>query len=142
LVRSKGREVFLCAQFSPFHSENCAAKNSRNLPEVDLLERGFTMEKSERIFIRVGLLDKEIIKQKANEVNLSVSEYMVRTALGRNLPRAMTNEELQAYLELKKFQTNFTRISNFIKHKADEEMKSEIKEMLEEIKQLKLFKNG
>jgi len=61
--------------------------------------------------------------------------------LGRTLPKAMTNEELQAYVELKKFQTNFTRISNYIKNKADDEMKSEIKEMLEEIKKLKLFKN-
>jgi len=131
----------LCAQFSPFHSENCAAKNSRNLPKVDLLERGYLMEKTERIFIRVDLLDKEIIKTKAKEVNLSLSEFMVRSALGRTLPKAMTNEELQAYVELKKFQTNFTRISNYIKNKADDEMKSEIKEMLEEIKKLKLFKN-
>jgi len=99
------------------------------------------MEKTERIFIRVDLLDKEIIKTKAKEVNLSLSEFMVRSALGRTLPKAMTNEELQAYVELKKFQTNFTRISNYIKNKADDEMKSEIKEMLEEIKKLKLFKN-
>ena len=100
------------------------------------------MEKKERISIRVDLFDKEIIKTKAKEVNLSLSEFMVRAALSRTLPRAMTNEELDAYVELKKFQTNFTRISNFIKHKADEEMKIEIKEMLEEIKQLKLFQNG
>ena len=98
------------------------------------------MEKTERIFIRVDLLDKEIIKTKAKEVNLSLSEFMVRSALGRTLPKAMTNEELQAYVELKKFQTNFTRISNYIKNKADDEMKSEIKEMLEEIKKLKILK--
>ena len=98
------------------------------------------MKRSERIEIRCDIFQKEVIKMKAKESNMSVSEYMLYCGLGRQLPKPMTSEELEAFKELKQFQTNFARISNFIKKYDDESLKQEVRELLEKTKQIKILK--
>ena len=98
------------------------------------------MNRTERIEIRCDIFQKEIIKMKASESNMSISEYMLFCGLGRQLPKPMTSEELEAFKELKQFQTNFARISNFIKKYDDENIKREIRELLEQTKKIKILK--
>lgn len=98
------------------------------------------MNRTERIEIRCNVFDKEVIKMKANESNMSISEYLLFCGLGRQLPKPMTNEELDAFKELRQFQTNFARISNFIKKYDDENIKREVRELLEQTKKIKILK--
>lgn len=98
------------------------------------------MNRTERIEIRCDIFQKEVIKMKSKESNMSVSEYMLYCGLGRQLPKPMTSEELEAFKELKQFQTNFARISNFIKKYDDESLKQEVRELLEKTKQIKILK--
>lgn len=98
------------------------------------------MNRTERIEIRCNVFDKEVIKMKASESNMSISEYLLFCGLGRQLPKPMTNEELDAFKELRQFQTNFARISNFIKKYDDENIKREVRELLEQTKKIKILK--
>lgn len=98
------------------------------------------INRTERIEIRCDIFQKEVIKMKANESNMSVSEYLLYCGLGRQLPKPMTSEELQAFKELREFQTNFARISNFIKRYDDESLKQEVRELLEKTKKIKILK--
>jgi hypothetical protein len=98
------------------------------------------INRTERIEIRCDIFQKEVIKMKANESNMSVSEYLLYCGLGRQLPKPMRSEELQAFKELREFQTNFARISNFIKRYDDESLKQEVRELLEKTKKIKILK--
>lgn len=98
------------------------------------------MNRTERIEIRCNIFDKEVIKMKASESNMSISEYLLFCGLGRQLPKPMTSEELEAFKELRQFQTNFARISNFIKKYDDENLKAEVRELLEQTKKIKILK--
>lgn len=98
------------------------------------------INRTERIEIRCDIFQKEVIKMKANESNMSVSEYMLYCGLGRQLPKPMTSEELQAFKVLREFQTNFARISNFIKRYDDESLKQEVRELLDKTKKIKILK--
>lgn len=75
------------------------------------------MEKNERIHIRVSMLDKRIIENKARQAGLSVSEFLCRCALGRKVSYKLTTEELGFYRMLTKYHNNFQRISNLVKAK-------------------------
>lgn len=96
--------------------------------------------RTERIEIRCDYMQKEVIKIKAKESNMSVSEYMLYCGLGRQLPKLMSEGELEAFKELRQFQTNFARISNYIKQYNDEALKAEVRELLEQTKKIKILK--
>ncbi|MDM1518122.1 MULTISPECIES: hypothetical protein [Bacteria] len=98
------------------------------------------MNRTERIEIRCDIFQKEVIKMKAKESNMSVSEYMLYCGLGRQLPKPMSEAELEAFKELRQFQTNFARISNYIKQYNDEALKAEVRELLEQTKKIKILK--
>lgn len=98
------------------------------------------MNRTERIEIRCDVFQKEVIKMKAKESNMTVSEYMLFCGLGRQLPKPMSERELEAFKELKNFQTNFARISNYIKQYNDEALKAEVKELLEKARSIKILK--
>lgn len=91
--------------------------------------------KTGRINVRVTLFEKAVLKVKASECGLNISEYLIRCGTNRNLPRSLTIEELEALKEIQKFQANFTRMSNFIQKYNDEALKLEVKILLEEVKQ-------
>ena len=69
----------------------------------------------ERITIRVTSFEKLAIGKKAEAVGLSSSEYCRRAALERHITPALTAEETEAYLTLKKFATDFARLRNAFK---------------------------
>ena len=59
-----------------------------------------------------------IIQSKAEEAGISVAEYVRSCALGRVIAPALTEEETQAYLLLRKYGTYFAKISNLVKDKS------------------------
>jgi len=93
------------------------------------------MNKTKNILIRVNLFDEKLIKVKAKDCGLSVSEYIRRCALNKSVPRTMDSEELQAYKDLKKFYNNFTAISNYLKHGDHQKMIAEIEDLKTTLKE-------
>lgn len=99
-------------------------------------------KKTETIKFRVSSFDKKMLQIKAKENGISVSELLVRSALQRKIVPSMTNEEIEQYKELKKYQTNFARLSNMIKYN-DPALYFEIKKLILELStHLKFIKNG
>tara|TARA_R110002012_G_scaffold279098_1_gene467002 strand:+ start:3789 stop:4088 length:300 start_codon:yes stop_codon:yes gene_type:complete len=73
------------------------------------------MKKTRKIEFRVSLLEHHIIKNKANRIGCSVSEYLRNTALDYPLSYKLTPEEIEVYQQLNKYGDNFRRISNLFK---------------------------
>lgn len=78
------------------------------------------MEKNNRLEIRISSVDKALIKIEAEELNLSMSDYIVKCCLRRKLPKPLTENELETWTELKKLSADLTRAGNYIK-KNDKE---------------------
>lgn len=99
-------------------------------------------KKTEIIKLRVSPFDKKHLMLKALDNGLSLSEFVLNSAMNRSIKPSMTSEELEVYKELKEYQTNFVRIGNFIKNN-DPQLHQEIKELKDEIgKHLKRIMNG
>lgn len=89
--------------------------------------------KTKRLEIRLTLLEELLIKNKAAKTSLSLSEYVRSCALEKKLPKQLSDSELEAYRELKKFYTNFSSISNLLKKGDYGSMLSEIEILQKEI---------
>jgi hypothetical protein len=58
----------------------------------------------------------------------------------KHLPKPLSSEELEAWMMLKEYTTNFKRISNYIKNKSpglDQEIKKVIEEMNIDLKRIR-----
>jgi len=84
------------------------------------------MNKTKNILIRVNLFDEKLIKVKAKDCGLCVSEYLRRCALDKKVPKSLNTDEIEAYKDLKKFYNNFTAISNLLKKGDHQDMIAEI----------------
>lgn len=95
-------------------------------------------KKSVTISTRATEKQKEILKERADKVGLSLSEFLLRSALEIPLPNAERNKTLVEY------RTNFKRIANHFRSNvwtpAEKEMfKSELNRVIKAIeKELKL----
>ena len=99
-------------------------------------------KKTETIKLRVSSFDKKLLQIKAQENLISVSELLVRSALHRKITAPMTDDEVELYKELKKYQTNFARLSNMIKGN-DPGLYFEIQRLISELgNHLRYIKNG
>lgn len=102
--------------------------------------------KDEIIRLRVTAFEKYALQSKAESTGLSVSEYLRKCGLGRELPILPSHEEVQAYIELKNLETHFKRISNLYaqtKNPYYQDFISEIKVVIFEVQQrLKMLNNG
>lgn len=102
--------------------------------------------RDEIIRLRVTAFEKYALQSKAESTGLSVSEYLRKCGLGRELPVLPSSEEVQAYIELKNLETNFKRISNLYaqtKNPYYQDFVSEIKSVILEVQQrLNTLKNG
>ncbi len=67
------------------------------------------------IKFRVSKLEQAIIKKKAKDSGMAVSELLRRLALGYKLTSKLSTEEIEIYKTLTTFSSNFTRISNLFK---------------------------
>jgi len=73
------------------------------------------MKKEHKIEIRVSLLERKIIKNKAEKSGCTVSEFIRNIALGYTLTYKLTPEELEVYKTLSKYNGNFISIKNLFK---------------------------
>ena len=85
--------------------------------------------RTKRIYIRCSYFEQLILRSKANEAGLPLSEYLRRCALNRVIAPALTAEELEVYVQLKKYATNFVQIANYIKHK-DPALTAEVRQLV------------
>lgn len=91
------------------------------------------MNKTKRIEIRISTLEEKVLKLKANETGLPVSTYVRNSALGKKSPKRLSESELEAYRDLKKFYNNFSAISNLLKKGNYGSMLSEISLLQQEL---------
>ncbi|MDM1328722.1 plasmid mobilization protein [Myroides odoratimimus] len=73
------------------------------------------MRKTKKIEFRVTLTEALIIKNKADKIGCSVSEYLRNTALDYSLAYKLTPDEVEVYKLLNKYADNFRRIGNLFK---------------------------
>lgn len=71
--------------------------------------------KDNLIKFRVSKIENLIIKKKASNSGVSVSELMRGLALGYKLSSKLSPEEIECYQLLSKYADNFRRISNLFK---------------------------
>ena len=67
------------------------------------------------IKFRVSKLEQAVIKKKAKDSGIAVSELLRRLVLGYKLTSKLSTEEIEIYKTLTTFSSNFTRISNLFK---------------------------
>lgn len=91
------------------------------------------MSKTQRIELRVSLLDKKLIEINAKKSGLSISQYLVDCGLHRVIKPPPSEERLSAYKELAKFHQNFTYISNLIKNNNAPEVTLEVSKVANEL---------
>lgn len=83
---------------------------------------------------RVNEAERESIKMKAANSKLNMSDYVRRAALRREIPRPLSEEEIECYTSLKLMQTNFQKIANLYNQRNDFMMKTAIQETIELLK--------
>ncbi len=72
------------------------------------------VSESSRIDIRVSWEEKQSLKEKAESYRLSLSEYLRRCGLSKNIPTPMSQLDAQAYLVLGEIAC---QLESFIKKK-------------------------
>lgn len=73
------------------------------------------MNRNFKIELRVTEMEKAILEKKANDRNLSVSEYLRRAGFGQKVAYRLTPEELEVYKDFHKYHKNFASLSNLFK---------------------------
>jgi hypothetical protein len=91
------------------------------------------MNKKVFLKFRCTNLEKAIIKKKAENTGLSMSEFARAAALGQTVKSKFTDEEFEIYQTLLKYHKNFTALSNLFKAK-DPSLSNLNKELALEIK--------
>ena len=79
-----------------------------------------------KIECRVTNTEWLILKKKAKDAGITLSEYIRGTALNYDLAYKLTESEITSYKQLTELKNNFQRISNYMKHKANYEILLEI----------------
>ena len=99
-------------------------------------------KQTKQILIRISSFEKKLLQAKAEEAGMSVSEFC-ELLHNKQIKPPPTSEQMEAYMLLKNFLFNFSRISNAFKQKDYAHLHSEILEVKEEImKHLKIIENG
>lgn len=83
---------------------------------------------------RCTVFEKKLIKLKAKNSSLSVSEYCRRTALNKKVVQRLTDEQIKMYMDLAKFHNNFKWIGNMFR-KKDPALTDKVYELANEIKE-------
>ena len=79
-----------------------------------------------KIECRVTNTEWLILKKKAKDAGITLSEYIRGTALNYDLAYKLREDEIASYKQLTELKNNFQRISNYMKYKASYELLMEI----------------
>jgi hypothetical protein len=90
--------------------------------------------KNKKIEIRVTDEEREKIFQKAEKSGFSVSEYLRRSALDKNLNARFSKEELEAWKNLTYISNSLKNIGNILSKDDREELILEMKTINDKLK--------
>lgn len=82
---------------------------------------------------RSTIFEKKLIKIKAKNASLSVSEYCRRSAMDKKVVQRFTEEQIEIYQDLAKYHNNFKSIGNMF-HKKNPNLTIEVYKLADEIK--------
>lgn len=90
------------------------------------------MMKTKRLELRLSYFEYTLIKSKAEQAKMSMSEYIRSCSLGKHIN--ITNKiDIDTYQLLASYHTNFKRISNLIKENQEPQLKQELENTLKQI---------
>ena len=85
------------------------------------------------IKFRCSIYEKKLLKKRAEQAGISLSEYCRSSAFGNSVIERLTEEQLTHYKMLVKYKNNFTSIGNMFK-KHNPKLASEVEKLTEEIR--------
>jgi hypothetical protein len=94
------------------------------------------VKRDKTIKVRVTQLEKKWIAYSAGKAGLTISDFLRKSALNKEIRVRFTEEEIELYKTLQHYHTNFVRIGNYIKNNNNdlfneiEMVKNEIKNVL------------
>ncbi|MFV0505405.1 MAG: plasmid mobilization protein [Bacteroidales bacterium] len=98
------------------------------------------IKRSRKIECRVSNMEKLALQKKAQQAGVTLSDYIRSTALDYDLAYKLTSEEVECYKELTRLKNNFQNIANYMKYKANLELRQAITDVIALVnQQLKKF---
>ena len=88
------------------------------------------IRRKRKIECRVTNTELLILKKRAKDAGITLSEYIRGTALNYTLAYKLSEDEITSYKNLTKLKNNFQNISNFMTYKTDKELKKAIKDII------------
>jgi len=89
--------------------------------------------KKEFVQFRCSIYEKKLLKIKAKKSGLSISEYCRRTAFDDRIIERLTQEQIEMYKMLSRYETNFKLIGNMFR-KRNPKLANEVVELASEIR--------
>ncbi|MGB5819697.1 MAG: mobilization protein MbpA [Saonia sp.] len=90
--------------------------------------------KKEFVQFRCSIYEKKLLKVKAKKSGLSISEYCRRAAFEDRIVERLSEEQIETYKMLVKYQMNFKRIGNMFR-KRNPRLADEVVKLANEIRQ-------
>jgi hypothetical protein len=89
--------------------------------------------KKEFVQFRCSIYEKKLLKIKAKKSGLSISEYCRRAAFDNRIIERLSEEQIEVYKMLVRYQMNFKRIGNMFR-KRDPKLADEVVQLASEIR--------
>ena len=88
--------------------------------------------KKEFVQFRCSIYEKKLLRVKADRSGLSISEYCRRAAFDDRIIERLTQEQIEMYKMLTKYEINFKRIGNMYR-KRNPKLADEVVQLANEI---------
>lgn len=152
------RDVFLLRKnslaFAPFGSQKSSTMNPSHLKKSEdkYSAKNFIKRKGGRprqivkrdrtVGVRLTALEREVIQLAADRSGLTLTSFMRKSALNKEIKFRINPEELEVFQLLTEYRVNFTRISNLISQRPDlADLRAEVQQVARTIeKQLTKFR--
>lgn len=89
--------------------------------------------KEEFVQFRCSIYEKKLLRVKADKSGLSISEYCRRAAFDDRIIERLTQEQIEMYKMLTKYETNFKPIGNMYR-KRNPKLADEVVQLASEIR--------
>ena len=89
--------------------------------------------KKEFVQFRCSVYEKKLLKIKAKKSGLSISEYCRRAAFGDRIIERLSDDQIESYKMLVKYENNFKRIGNMFR-KRNPKLADEVIQLANDIR--------
>lgn len=89
--------------------------------------------KKEFVQFRCSVYEKKLLKVKAKKSGLSISEYCRRAAFGDRIIERLSEEQIETYKMLVRYENNFKRIGNMFR-KRNPKLADEVVQLANDIR--------